>query len=167
MLRYFSIIISFLALLACSKTTDKQYLDQAKNLLNDNKVSEAISTYKSLLEEYPESDLAPKALVELANLYQNQFDKNLPPEQSFDYAQKYFREVYDKYPSSEEAPKSLFMSAFILANELKRYDDATEAYKLFIEKYPKNPLAVAAQDELDNMGLSPEEILKKKEVTRN
>lgn len=167
MLRYFSIVISLLTLLACSKTTDKQYLDQAKNLLNDNKVSEAISTYKSLLDEYPQSDLAPKALVELASLYQNQLDKNLPPEQSFDYAQKYFREVFDKYPTSEEAPKSLFMSAFILANELKRYDEATEAYKLFIEKYPKNPLSVAAQEELDNMGLSPEEILKKKEVTRN
>lgn len=167
MYKYFLTVFSILLLISCSKTTDQQYLDQAKNLFKENKVAEAIASYKSLLEEYPESSLAPKALIELANLYQNHADKTLTSEQSFDNAQKYFREVFDKYQNSDEAPKALFMSAFILANELKRYDDATEAYKLFIEKYPRNPLAVAAQEELDNMGLSPEEILKKKEVTSN
>jgi TolA-binding protein len=161
------IVLSFFIVVSCSKLTDQQYLDQAKNLLKENKVNEAVSSYKSLIEDYPDSKLAPKALVELANLYQNQLDKNLPPAESFDMAQKYFREVYDKYPNSEEASKALFMSAFILANELKRYEDATEAYKLFIEKFPRNPLAVSAQEELDNMGLSPEEILKKKEVVKN
>jgi TolA-binding protein len=161
------IVLSFFIVVSCSKLTDQQYLDQAKNLLKENKVNEAVSSYKSIIEDYPDSKLAPKALVELANLYQNQLDKNLPPAESFDMAQKYFREVYDKYPNSEEASKALFMSAFILANELKRYDDATEAYKLFIEKFPRNPLAVSAQEELDNMGLSPEEILKKKEVVKN
>lgn len=167
MYKIISIIFSFFIIVSCSKITDQQYLDQAKDLLKENKVSEAISSYKSLIEDYPESQLAPKALVELANLYQNKLDNNLPSAESFELAQKYFRDVYDKYPNSEEAPKALFMSAFILANELKRYDDATEAYKLFVEKFPKNPLAVAAQEELENMGLSPEEILKKKEVARN
>jgi TolA-binding protein len=73
-------------------------------------------------------------------------------------------QVYEKYPDSEEAPKSLFMSGFILANDLMLYDKATSSYNLFLEKYPSHPLAVSAKEELDNMGLSPEEILKRTET---
>lgn len=163
-----SLIFLFSILLfACSKTSDQQYLDQANKLLKENKVTEAVTSFESLLKEYPESNIAPKALEQLATIYQNQMVKNISSEESLDRAQKYFRKVYDKYSQSEEAPKSLFMSSFILANDLKRYDHATLSYKLFLEKYPNNALASSAKDELDNMGLSPEEILKKKEISKN
>jgi len=153
--------------ISCSKTSDQEYYDKAKVLLKENKVTEAITSLETLLKEYPESNIAPKALVQLATIYQNQLDKNISQAESFNKAQKYFREVFDKYPQSEEAPNSLFMSSFILSNELKKYDEATEGYKLFIEKYPDSPLVISAKDELDNMGLSPEEILKRKEVAKN
>ena len=161
------ILFLFVLLISCSKMTDKEYMDQAKNLLKEQKVSDAIENYKKLIDEFPNSKLSITALQELANIYQNNLDKSVSQSESFDLSQKYFREVFDKYPNSVDAPKSLFMSGFILANELKRYDDATETYKLFLEKFPKNPLAVSAQQELDNMGLAPEDILKKKTVVKN
>lgn len=159
-------ILFILALLffSCSKPTDQENLDQAKNLIKEKKIDEAVKTLEQIINEHPESNVAPKALVELATLYQGQLDPNVPRNESFNRAQKYFREVYDKYPKSEEASNSLFMSGFILANDLHKYDEATKAYKLFIEKYPDNPLVQSAKDELDNMGLTPEEILKKKAV---
>jgi hypothetical protein len=52
------------------------------------------------------------------------------------------------------------MSAFISANDLKKYKEATALYKQFLQEYPDNELTSSAQAELDNMGLSPEEILK-------
>lgn len=159
--------VIIILVISCSKTTDKQYLDQAKSLLKENKVTESITALETLLKEYPESKLAPKALIELATIYQGQLDKSIAPEESFNRAQKYFREVFDKYPDSEDAANSLFMSSFILANDLKKFDEATVSYKLFLEKYPNSPLVQSAQDELDNMGLSPEEVLKKKEVAKN
>ena len=58
------------------------------------------------------------------------------------------------------------MAGYILANDLQKYDDATKSYKLFIEKYPGHPLASSAKQELDNMGLSPEEILKRTETAK-
>lgn len=161
------IFIIAILFISCSKTSDEGYFDQAKVLLKENKVNEAIISLETLLKEYPESNIAPKALVQLATIYQNQLLKNISQTELFDRAQKYFREVFDKYPKSEEASNSLFMSSFILSNELKKYDEATEGYKLFIEKYPNSPLVISAKDELDNMGLSPEEILKKKEVAKN
>lgn len=158
------IFITTLVLISCSKTSDQDYFNESEKLLKENKVTEAITNLETLLREYPESKLASKALVHLAAVYQNQKVKDLPEAESYDKAQKYFREVFDKYPNSEDAPNSLFMSSFILANNLQKYDEATVSYKLFLEKYPNNSLAASAKDELDNMGLSPEEILKKNEV---
>lgn len=153
--------------LSCSKTSDQDYFDQAEKLLKENKVNESITSLETLLKEYPESKIAPKAMIQLATIYQNQLDKKLSRDKTFDKAQKYFREVFDKYPQSEEAPNALFMSSFILANDLRKFDEATAGYKLFLEKFPNSPLAISAQDELDNMGLTPSEILKRKEVAKN
>ena len=52
----------------------------------------------------------------------------------------------------------------LYADDLMKYDEATSSYNLFLEKYPSHPLAVSAKEELDNMGLSPEEILKRTET---
>ena len=167
MYRIFSFFIIVLLFISCSKTTDQDLLDRAQNEVRDKKIKEAIADLESLLKEFPDSKLAPKALVQLGTIYQGQLVKNIKMRDSFEKAQEYFREVYDKYPDSEEAPNSLFMSSFILANHLYRFKDATAGYKLFMEKYPNNPLVTSAKDELENMGLSPEEILKKKEVAKN
>ena len=158
------LILISLFIISCSKTSDQEYFDQAKKLLDEKKTTEAITSLETLINEYPESKIAPQALVQLAQIYQNQMDKTINPAESFKKAEKYFMQVYEKYPDSEEAPKSLFMSGFILANDLMKYDEATSSYNLFLEKYPSHPLAVSAKEELDNMGLSPEEILKRTET---
>jgi len=75
-----------------------------------------------------------------------------------------FKKIFEKYPQNKYAPVSLFMSGFVQANELQNYDEATKAYNLFLQKYPDHELAKSAKEELDNMGLSPEDILKKAET---
>jgi TolA-binding protein len=164
MKKYLLLVLLPLIVMSCSKTSDQEYFDQANKFLQENKIKEAVASFESLVSDHPESDLAPKALVQLAAIYQNQSDKNVKPEESFNRAQQYFMQVFEKYPESQEAPKSLFMASYILANDLKKYDEATKNYKLFLEKYPSHPLAASAKEELDNMGLSPEEILKRTET---
>jgi TolA-binding protein len=166
MKKYFVLILVTLFTISCSKISDKEYLTQAEKSLKEKNIDLAIKGFESLVDNYPESDLAPKALVQLASIYQNQLAKNIKPMESFDRAQKYYMQVYEKYPDNENAPQSLFLSGFILSNDLKNYDEATKRYKLFLSQYPKNPLAVSAQEELDNMGLSPEEILKRSETSK-
>jgi TolA-binding protein len=167
MRKLFFILLIPIVFISCSKTSDQDYLERAKNLVKDNKPTEAVTALETLLKEYPQSALAPKALVELATIYQGKMIKEIPARKSLMTAQKYFRQVFDKYPASPEAPNSLFMSSFILANHLGDFDNATAGYKLFIEKYPDNPLVASAQQELENMGLSPEQVLKKKQDSKN
>ncbi len=157
-----SAVIFSLMFAGCSKKSDSDYMQAAKKSVQQNNISDAVSAYENLVKEYPESPKAPEALFQLASLYQNQMIKNIEPEKSLQKAVSLFKSIATKYPHSKEAPKALFMSGFIQANNLKSYNDATSTFNLFLKKYPDNSLSSSAHEELKNMGLSPEEILKKK-----
>ena len=81
-IKYF-IIISLLVLFGCSKETDKGYMDKAAKEMKDSSVTEAVSSYESLIKEYPKSDLAPEALTRMAAIYQNKMVKTLSEKESF------------------------------------------------------------------------------------
>jgi TolA-binding protein len=151
-----------LVVTGCSNKSETDYLKSAEENLKSSKIQEAISDYETYIKEYPESEKAPETLTKLASIYQNSLIKNLSKKESLEKAVSVYREVYDKYPNSKQAPTSLFMSAFILANDLRKYHAAEVTYNLFLQKYPNHELASSAREELNNLGLSPEEILKKK-----
>ena len=162
----FTIFILVFLFAGCSKISDKEYMDKATISLKQNDITDAVDAYKSLIEEYPESKLAPDALEKLAAIYQNNQVKNLSQIESLKEASKLYRKLYDKYPKSEHAAKALFMSGYILANDpVKDYNEATKTYKLFLEKFPDSELADDAKEEIKNMGRPPEEILRKTTIT--
>lgn len=158
------LLIPLLILTGCSSKKDTDFKTEAEEHITKGNIAEAINSYENLVKEFPKSNLAPEAIYQIASLYQNRLVKNLSVKESLEKAAGTFRRLYDKYPASKEAPKSLFMSGFILANELKKFNQATETYNTFLSKYPKHELAIAAKQELENMGLSPEEIINKKKT---
>ena len=155
-----SLLILLLVVGCSSNKTDKELFDEAQKNLKENKIPEAVTAYDQLVNEYSESKLAPEALSQLASIYQNKMVKSISEEENLEKAISIFKRIHDEYPKSEYAPSGLFMAAFITANDLKKYSEATLLYKQFLQEYPDNDLASSAQAELDNMGLSPEEILK-------
>jgi TolA-binding protein len=160
-MKYILSLLVLIVLFSCSsKKTDKELFDEAKKNLTENKIPEAVTGFDQLVSDYPDSKLAPEALSQLASVYQNKMVKNLSEQENLEKAVSLFKEVHDKYPDSEYAPSGLFMAAFISANDLKKYEEATSLYKQFLKEYPNNDLAASAQAELDNMGKSPEEILR-------
>lgn len=158
----YSNTLIFLILIGCSKTTDKEYMVKAAEYVEQSNFAEAITAYEALVEKYPDSELAPEALIQMATIYHSSQVKNLSKEESLQKSANLFKTVYEKYPANDQAPQSLFMAGFIYANDLNDYSKATEAYDLFLEKYPGHELATSAKEELEYMGLTPEEILKKK-----
>lgn len=161
-----SFFLSLIILTGCSKKlSEQEYLDSAKKNVEENKVNEAITDYETMLEQYPQSTLSPEALYQMGTLYQNKKVPNMGQVESFEKAVHLFKRISDNFPSSKQAPGALFMAGFIQANELKRYNDATTTYNNFLKKYPNHELVSAAKDELDYMGLDPEQILQKKEVS--
>ena len=146
----------------CSSKTADDYMKMAhENVMNKN-ISEAINNYQIVINQFPKTQQAPEALFQIATIYQNKMIENLSDVESFKKAEETFRQVFNLYPDYKEAPKALFLSGFILANDLKNYESATSTYNLFLQKYPDHELASAAREELENMGLSPDQILQKK-----
>ncbi len=159
------LIITFLSIIVLagcvSKKSDKELFDDAQKYLAENKISEAIISLEEISKEHSDSELAPEALSQLASIYQNKQDKSISEKENLEKAIALFKRIYSDYPKSEYAPSSLFMAGFIYANELQNYPEAEKIYKQFLNEYPESELAPSAQAELDNLGLSPEEILMK------
>jgi TolA-binding protein len=167
MKRFLLYLIPVLILAGCSSKDDSDYKSEAEEQISKGNVTGAITAYESLVKEFPESKFAPAALFEIGSLYQNKSVKNIGGRESMEKAAEIFKSVFDKYPKSAEAPKSLFMSGFIEANELGKFNEATRIYNLFLAKFPKHDLSDDAQLELDMMGLTPEEIINRKNSKPN
>jgi len=155
------LIISALLIGCSTKKTDEELYSEGDKNYKANKFPEAVSAYEELINEYPDSKLTPGTLFRVATIYQNQQLKNISAKESLDKSVQLFRRIYDQYPKSKFAATGLFMAGFVYSNALKNYDKARETYNLFIEKFPDNELVVSAKQELEYMGLTPEEILEK------
>jgi len=64
-------------------------------------------------------------------------------------------------PQHPKAATAQFMTGFIYANDLNELDKAKAAYETFLQKYPNDELAESAKMEIENLGKSPEELIKK------
>jgi hypothetical protein len=47
---------------------------------------------------------------------------------------------------------------------IQKYEDASRYYRLFLKKYPNHPLAKDAKISLDNIGKTPEDLVKEFEL---
>ena len=80
---------------------------------------------------------------------------------------KYFSISYGRYPNYEKRPYALFLKAFVLENQAKDYEQATEAYKIFMEEYPDHPMYDDAKYSIQNMGKTPEQLIEEFEARQN
>lgn len=164
--KFIVVFVFFLSLTACSTKSDKKYFDEAQKYFDQKKYLEAVQSYEKLVKYHSQSDLAPQALFACGKIYQDNLIPSLSKKASLRKAVYYYREIYNRYQNKPAAEKALFMMAFIQANELNEIDSAKASYNLFLQKYPKSELAESARLERDNLGVSPDEILKKKLESR-
>ncbi len=161
------VLLLGIVLSGCSKKSDTEYMDMANKSLKQNNIVQAVDSYNKLIDEYPNSSKAPDAMFQLATLYQNNLVKNVSAKESLEKAVKLFHNLNERYPDSKLAPKALFMSGFILANDIHDFSRATIVFRNFLQKYPDNELTASAREELNNMGMSPAEILQKKKDSKS
>lgn len=166
MMRFAKLIIVMLAflLVGCAKKDEKTMIAEAEKKLFANDIAGAIEEYNKFLEEYPAGQNTAKVLFEMGKIYQSKLDKNVEGEASSIKAIEYYKQAYEKFSASKEAPMALFMTGFIYADDLKKYDEAKEAYRLFIAKYPTHELADDAKAEIETVGMSPEEVILRKQL---
>lgn len=170
-----SIVLIF-TLTSCSNKmkTEEDYLTTAKALYDsavvkkdNNMFTESIKTYKDFLKDYPKSEKAIFAYMQIAKIY----DENL---NNYPEAIKTHSEIVEKFPGTKDAKQSLFLVAFIYDEKMKDKDNAIISYKKFLEKYPKDDnenekLTESAKVMLQTLesGTSIDDIIKKIEANEN
>ena len=155
------IVLSVALFIVGCSNNDKYYFESAQNSLNAEEYSEALVSYQKIVDEFPKSEHYKFALLKIGELNQGYVDKSLTNEESLLKAVKAYTKFHRKFHSDPKAPQTLFMIGFIQANELKNIEAAKVAYTKFLKLYPDSEMAESAKAEIENLGLTPDEILQK------
>jgi TolA-binding protein len=71
-----------------------------------------------------------------------------------------YNRILKSYPDFKKAPECLFLKAYVYENNLGQLNKARVFYQEFIDKYPDNDFADDAEISIQNLGKSPEELIR-------
>ena len=159
---------SLLGIISCTTSSRPQSLEELERsyqeMLNGNPgvdpdtlraIAQQLGTkYLEQVEKDSLTATASQYLYKAASLYEVGFmDPN--------YALILYDRLLQNYPNSAHVPEALFKTGFIYHNTLNDLVKAKETFETFIQRFPDHELAVSAQSEIENLGLSPDSILRK------
>lgn len=123
------------------KNTSGDYSMYQKGIMMglSHQYADEIKQMDALIKAYPNSDLAPQAMLEKGNA-QAQLGKN-------NDALDTYASLLKKYPKSVEARKGMLQTA-LLNKGAGKEDAAIEAYKRVIRQYPTSDEAQAAAEDM-------------------
>ena len=111
-----------------------------------------IEKSKTYAENFPEDDLSPAYLFRAGNISVGIG--------SFQEAIALFEAVHQKYGDYDRTPDALFLEGFTYENHLNDIENAKKCYDEFLKRFPDNQLADQVRVVLQNLGKSPEELVK-------
>ena len=91
-----------------------------------NQPDSALSEYKSLVDDFSGSELAPRALIAIGWLYENQYHDTTS-------AKEYYQKILDQYPLSDEYVQAISLHGLRDTESVSLYAD--KLYELAEEQY--------------------------------
>lgn len=119
-------------------------------------LNELLSLYTTYADKYPDDTLAPLYLYRGVNLCMGMGNGQ--------EAMKLIDKTINKYPNGPRLAEIVFLKAYVYENYLGRLGKASEIYRDFINRFPNHELADDAQIAIQNMGKTPEELVKEFEA---
>jgi outer membrane protein assembly factor BamD (BamD/ComL family) len=120
--------------------------------LDRRKALELIRLYEQFVNTYPDDEASPEYLFKAADISMNM----RRPKATISL----FDRMLLEYPDYEKSPSALFLKAFVYEDQLQDYENARINYELFLSKYPDSEFADDAEVSLQNLGKSPEELIR-------
>jgi len=168
MKKYFFGIVFIMAVslfMGCQSKQEKDHdkLLRLEKALNDSAASfdkakaiELRNAYLEYIKSWPQDSMNAAYTFKGA-----EFSMSL---REFQKAIELFQRYYKAWPENPKAADCLFLVGFIYENELKNYNEARNSYAEFIQKYPQHPYADDAEILIQNLGKSPEELIREFEA---
>jgi len=98
----FVVLLAVLAMISCtSKMTAKEYFEAGYESYNNENYQEALTNFKNIVEEYPESEFTAKAMFMVGFINANHVE-------NFEEAKEYYEMFISKYPDHELAASAKY-----------------------------------------------------------
>jgi outer membrane protein assembly factor BamD (BamD/ComL family) len=151
---------------ACKPSRDKMVMDIQKfeKVVYSQKTFTFIKAkgdslmkmFEDFVTRFPSDSLSPAYLFKAANLAITENDGNK--------ALSLLDQFIQKYPDHPKVPYCAFFKGFVYENILKNLDLAKENYLIYIEKYPNDDFVKDARIAINNLGKSPEQMIREFEA---
>ena len=153
---------------ACSPSRDKsaskikaaedRLYSPAAGYFNRASADSLLRMYVDFMNRFPKDTLVPEILFKCGSMEMNLGEG--------DKAVSYFGRYIQDFPGKRRAPVCLFFQAYVYENILHKLDKAKELYLNFAEKYPSHVLANDAKLAVENLGKSPEQMVREFEAKK-
>tara|TARA_R110002111_G_scaffold140653_1_gene206790 strand:- start:76 stop:678 length:603 start_codon:yes stop_codon:yes gene_type:complete len=77
---------------------------------------------------------------------------------------RHLTRLYDEFPRYEKRAYGLFLLGFVQENYSENLDEAKRIYELFLTEFPNHEMADDAKASIENLGKSPEQIIREFEI---
>ncbi|MCB2220126.1 MAG: tetratricopeptide repeat protein [Bacteroidetes bacterium] len=159
---FLTIATGILIFVACTSPQEKSKADiksMEDSLFSDEtkmvdrvKAKELITMYVTYADNYPTDPETPATLFKAGDMAMNLNQAR--------QAIQIFDRIMDQYPDYEKTPQCLFLKGYIYENDLNDLNTAKKIYEEFLEKYPDDEFADDAKISIQNLGKSPEELIR-------
>ncbi len=160
--------LSIMTFMACKNTSQNSAgntempgnIKELRDSLLANPLGESFKTKApvlvKLLDNYaktnPKDSLSPGYLFEAS-----QYSRNLGDLKT---ALNYMEKIKTDYPNYKRLPDVIFYEGFMVENDMKDIHKAKEIYEDFLRRFPNHPFVENIKLNIQNLGKTPEEILK-------
>jgi tetratricopeptide (TPR) repeat protein len=163
MIKKLILAFSILAIISCTSNNKQERIDEInaleKELLSNQnmqidvaKATELADLFISFVDEFPEDSLSSIYLFKAADLNLNTG--------SYEKSIALYQRLREEYSTSGNAEIALFMQAYIYDYYLQDYQNAKQKYEAFMKLYPESDFYDEAEISIQQLGKSPEELIK-------
>ena len=162
MKRIFVLLSLALMMLSCGEKMSVEKINELESkvfakdaVLTAENVIQLVDAYVLFAEQNPNDQQTPDFLFKALDVAVGVNAEG--PQKAIDIANV----LIEKYPDFEMTPMAMFIKGFVYENMIGDLKNAEATYRQFIEKYPESPMVGDVKATLENLGLTPEELIRK------
>ena len=162
MKRIFVLLSLALMLLSCGEKMSVEKINELESkvfakdaVLSSENVIQLVDAYLLFAKQNPNDQQTPEFLFKALDVAVGINAEG--PQKAINIADV----LIEKYPAFEMTPMAMFIKGFVYENMIGDLQNAEMTYRHFIEKYPNNPMVEDVKSTLENLGLTPEELIRK------
>lgn len=133
-------------------TLEDELFNESMTIPDADKAQKLVDMYVQYADQNPKDSISPDFLFKAADICMN----FRAPVRSISL----FNRIINNYPQYPNLATAMFLKGFVYEDQVQDYTSARKSYTDFLEKFPNNEFSDDARVSLQNLGKTPEELIK-------